>query len=158
MYYNAHGAHKTFVAYFRKPAPRKLMGGKTGHISARISEPLRARITAINDVYGTNDAGLLEDAMSALADYVERRGGYKRPICVVHADEVPAELGLAADRAQDAYGDEAAGDASRNPPHNSAQEALESAKVHFSKPPLPVPPDPPESRAAAKGKRGKKSR
>lgn len=58
---------------------------KTGRISARISGKLRARIDAINEKHGTSDVRLAEDALTALADYVELQGRYERPVRMVRA-------------------------------------------------------------------------
>ena len=53
---------------------------KTGAINARISSELRGRLSEISRRYGPNDATMVEDALSSLADCVERSGKYLRPM------------------------------------------------------------------------------
>lgn len=132
------------------------MGGKIGHISARLSQELRTRITAINNAYGTSDAGLLEDALSALADYVEGRGGYKRPIKIVFDAETAELLRFAV--AEGAEG------ATRKPPddpsHNLPKVVVDEALTHLGTHPPSPPAKPPglhESPHAGEGKRARKS-
>lgn len=130
------------------------MGGKTAAFNQRIRPELRARLDRIFSNYGVPDAVIAEDVLSAVADYIEGAGGYKRPIRVVF-DEAAAVIGLAAEKPQGGYG------AATPPPlsHNLPQDALAAAKAEFAKPPPPpAPPDPPESPGVAKAKRGKRSR
>ena len=53
---------------------------KAGFIGGRINGPLRIRLTRINERFGPSDTVMLEDALSALANYVERHGKYERPM------------------------------------------------------------------------------
>lgn len=53
---------------------------KGGAINGRISTELRGRLTRITERWGPNDTTMLEDALSALADYVDRHGSYERPM------------------------------------------------------------------------------
>jgi hypothetical protein len=53
---------------------------KTSAINARISDDLRGRLSEISRRYGPNDSTMVEDALSALADCVERSGKYLRPM------------------------------------------------------------------------------
>lgn len=62
------------------------MGGKTSSIGGRISDDLRRRLTAITERYGPVDTRLLEDALTALADFVEAEGRYVRPVRMVAGD------------------------------------------------------------------------
>lgn len=53
---------------------------KTGTINGRLSAGLRQRLDAISRRHGTSDAVMLEDALGALADMVEREKRYLRPM------------------------------------------------------------------------------
>jgi hypothetical protein len=84
---------------------------KGGYIGGRIGEKLRSRLDEIERKHGPKDTTMLEDALSALADYVEKTGAYRRPMMMIFdadADEFhrfrvaegsgPAVVGAAATR------------------------------------------------------------
>lgn len=58
---------------------------KTGTINGRISAQLRARLDAIYTKHAVSDSEMLQDALNALANYVEKAGGYHRPMRMVAA-------------------------------------------------------------------------
>lgn len=60
---------------------------KTSAINARISDDLRGRLSEISRRYGPNDSTMVEDALSALADCVERAGKYLRPMKMTFDEE-----------------------------------------------------------------------
>lgn len=62
---------------------------KSGAINGRISGGLRARLDAISERHGVGDATMLEDALTALADFVEKSGRYERPMNMVSAKDLP---------------------------------------------------------------------
>lgn len=76
---------KLNVEQFRGRPSRCLSMGrqKGGYIGGRIGDQLRARLDEISRQYGPADTRMLEDALSALADYVEINRAYKRPIKMV---------------------------------------------------------------------------
>jgi hypothetical protein len=69
---------------------------KTGRIAGRISGDLRMRLDRITERFGAIDATMLEDSLTALADFVERLGRYERPMRMVLEGEA-ARLPLAAE-------------------------------------------------------------
>ena len=72
------------------------MGGIKSRISGRIPEALRARLDRIHATNRTDDSDFIRDAMSALADYVERTGHYRAPLRI-EFDEEAAALHLVAE-------------------------------------------------------------
>ncbi len=60
---------------------------KSATIGSRLSPLLRHRLNEITRRYGPVDATMLQDALSALADYVEAAGKYARPIKMVFDHE-----------------------------------------------------------------------
>jgi hypothetical protein len=63
---------------------------KDGRISGRIDGDLRARLDAISQRFGVADTVMLEDALTALADLVETRGKYERPMEMCFVSEAHA--------------------------------------------------------------------
>ena len=72
------------------------MGGIKSRISGRIPEALRARLDRIHATNRTDDSDFIRDAMSALADYVERTGSYRAPLRI-EFDAGAASLHLVAE-------------------------------------------------------------
>ena len=70
---------------------------KTGTINGRISGELRARLDAIYARHAVGDSEMLQDALTALADYVESMGRYLRPV-VMNYDDSAANLHVAEDQ------------------------------------------------------------
>lgn len=68
------------------------MVSKKAYISARISPELRFRLDLINAKNKTDDSDLVRDAMTAVADYVEKQGCYRSPIRVVFDEAGEMEL------------------------------------------------------------------
>jgi hypothetical protein len=60
---------------------------KSAAINGRISGRLRQRLDRISERYGPNDARMLEDALSALCDYVEAARKYESPMRMISADD-----------------------------------------------------------------------
>lgn len=56
---------------------------KAARIGSRIDPKLRTRLDEISRRYGPNDSTMLEDALTALADYVEKNNSYRRPVMMV---------------------------------------------------------------------------
>lgn len=80
--------NKLFVAYPVTPMCNTAHMGdmdikKSGRITGRIPGNLRARLDKIAQAHGVTDAKMVEDALEALADYVEFSGGYHRPMKMV---------------------------------------------------------------------------
>lgn len=73
---------------------------KNGAINGRLSGELRDRLDAIYTNHGVADSKMLVDALTALADYVERERGYHLPIKIIYAGVplTPAEIDEAARR------------------------------------------------------------
>ena len=76
----------------------RFMGRKEPRISGRISEELRERLDRIHARLRTDDSDFIRDGMAAIADYVERTGGYEVPLRVdfdrdaaEHANSLAAE-------------------------------------------------------------------
>jgi hypothetical protein len=63
---------------------------KEGFIGGRIGDQLRARLSEITRRHGPSDTTMLEDALNALADYVEIKGSYVRPMKMVFDEEADA--------------------------------------------------------------------
>lgn len=57
---------------------------KDGRIGGRLPAGLRERLDAIVKTYGPMDSTMLEDALTALADYVERNKAYRRPMRMIY--------------------------------------------------------------------------
>ncbi|MBC7367550.1 MAG: hypothetical protein H7343_12215 [Undibacterium sp.] len=72
---------------------------KSNSIGSRLTPELRARLDEINRRYGTADATMAVDALTALADYVEREQRYVRPMVMLRAEEAA----LATERPQAPY-------------------------------------------------------
>lgn len=70
---------------------------KTATINGRIGPVLRARLDDIIERHGVTDTQMLEDALHALADYVEARKTYLRPMAMVHDEEKAAAWRAAAE-------------------------------------------------------------
>jgi hypothetical protein len=56
---------------------------KGGTVNARIGTDLRRRLDEISRRWGPTDSTMVQDALSALADYVETSGKYQRPMKMV---------------------------------------------------------------------------
>lgn len=69
-----------------------MAGKKSATIGARISDDLRRRLDDISVRYRVSDAAMLEDALTALADYVESRGKYEWPMSMVYDEARAREL------------------------------------------------------------------
>jgi predicted transcriptional regulator len=61
---------------------------RTGSISARVAPALKSRLEKISDYFGVPPTRMIEDALEALADYVEREGRYRRPMRMEPAEIV----------------------------------------------------------------------
>lgn len=69
----------------------RLMGRqKEDYIGGRISESLRLRLNEITRKHGPGDTTMLDDALCALADYVELEGSYRRPMMMTFDEEADA--------------------------------------------------------------------
>lgn len=69
---------------------------KEGYIGGRIGEPLRARLDEIARRFGPADTTMLEDALSALCDYVEANSAYRRPMKIVFDADLEAHISMRA--------------------------------------------------------------
>lgn len=56
---------------------------KSAKIGGRLPPELRTRLNAIEQHYGPSDTTMLSDALTALADYVEQNGAYRRPMRMI---------------------------------------------------------------------------
>lgn len=74
-----------------------MAGKKTATIGSRINPLLRERLDRIAQRYRVTDAAMLDDALTALADYVESRGKYEWPMAMVYDEERAAEIAAAAE-------------------------------------------------------------
>lgn len=75
----------------KSPQAREMGRQKNGFIGGRIGEILRGRLNKIAADYGVNDTRMLDDALSALANYVEASGRYRRPMAMVYDADAAAE-------------------------------------------------------------------
>ena len=73
---------------------------KSATIGGRLPAELRKRLDDIEKNYGVTDTTMLADALTALADYVEQQGAYRRPMQMILAGEV---LPLAGEGPQRSY-------------------------------------------------------
>ena len=74
---------------------------KSATIGSRLDPALRGRLDKIADRYGTTDAVMLDDALSALADYVATVRRYARPMKMVYDwERAEPEMLVAEEQAQ----------------------------------------------------------
>lgn len=64
------------------------MEKRTHTFGAKISEQLLSRLENIEELYGPSSGVIAVDALTALADYVEKAGAYRRPMRMVWAGDL----------------------------------------------------------------------
>ncbi|HEX2101464.1 MAG TPA: hypothetical protein VHF69_12410 [Candidatus Synoicihabitans sp.] len=74
-----------------------MAGKKSATIGGRIDGELRERLDRITRRFAVTDAAMLDDALTALADYVESRGRYERPMAMIFDEERSSLLAAAAE-------------------------------------------------------------
>ena len=70
---------------------------KSGAIGSRLDPALRSRLDKIAERYGISDATMLQDALTALADYVAEAQRYVRPMKMVFDREMAEPVTLVAE-------------------------------------------------------------
>ena len=74
---------------------------KSATIGSRLDPALRLRLDKIANRFGTSDAAMLNDALTALADYVAEARRYARPMKMVYDwDRADPEMQVEEERAQ----------------------------------------------------------